>query len=196
MTYLGMNCSTSWVKHFFGGAIICIASSTLFAQDFGVAHWGMTEAEIQQLELRPNLTPFQATNYLIYQVDISGVQQARLVYQFQNGQLAEGRFLFRTVPKHDANQAIQHWQVINDMMTRQYGPPMQQQILSKDGNTQGINDNDWANELASDRLILKQSWQTATTLIQHQLAWSGNHPHHQLWYRPISSASQTNGSNF
>lgn len=162
------------------------------AADFGVAHWGMSMDEVKNLESRSNVTPFGEMNYLIFKVDLAGIEQTRIVYQFQNDRLVEGRFLFRPTSMMDVRAAVRHYQTIKTMISNQYGPPNTDQVLtaSNDG-MMDIAPESYANELASDRLILKSSWSAPTAMLKHQLAWNASKPHHQLHYMPIGSMMGT-----
>jgi len=159
----------------------------LIAADFGVGNWGMSPAEIKQLETRSNLTPFGQTDYLIYEVSLSGIEKTRIIYQFQNGKLNEGRFLFTPRNKLDVSTALLHYRRIKEMMSGQYGPPNIDQTLSSTPNMMDLSPEAYPNELASDRLILKSSWRSSTAYMKHQLAWNVGKPHHQLHYIPIST---------
>jgi hypothetical protein len=160
-----------------------------YAADFGVANWGMTPAEVKNLESRPNLTPFGEQDYLIYRLSLSGIASARLVYQFQHGQLIQGRFLFRTDNPMDVQTVIVQYRRIKAFLSEQYGPPDKDLVLTRDTSTLMLDPTQYANELASDRLILKSQWRSPTALIKHQLAWNNNRPHHQVVYTPSKEIS-------
>lgn len=167
---------------------LSLASSCLKAADFGVADWGMTSTEVKQLETRSNLTPFGENNYLIYDVSLSNIDVARIVYQFTNNQLTEGRFIFKPKNRLDFAQALRQYQTITSMMSAQYGAPsVNQQIYRYPDNTLQSSA-PLVNELAADRLILKTQWQTETATMIHQLAWNNNEPHHQIHYIPNTAA--------
>ena len=172
----------------FAGIWLCASAAT--AADFGVAEWGMSLEQVKHLETRSNLTPFAETNYLIYMVSLNGIDQARIVYQFKQDRLVEGRFIFRTENPLDSQRAIEQYQQIKDMMTDQYGPPNTDFILTPDNSTPAPSE--FANELASDRLILKSSWRSATATMQQQLAWHNNQPSHQLHYVPTNDMADMN----
>lgn len=162
----------------------------LSAADFGVANWGMSVDEVKQLETRTNLTPFGESSYLIFAVDLGGIDKTRIVYQFQNGQLVQGRFLFYPQNVMDATQAVRHYQSIKTMMSGQYGPPNTDDVITRTAEpSMALAPENYANELASDRLLLKSSWRSQTATMQHQLAWNGNKPHHQLHYTPIGAVT-------
>lgn len=191
-----MNCWTSSINKRFSQTLCYLGtlliSSMLAAADFGVADWGMSVDEVKQLETRSNLTPFGESNYLIYAVSLGGIENTRIVYQFQNGRLTEGRFLFYPSNPMDATQAVRHYQSIKTMISGQYGPPNGDHVIPymNDGSMM-IAPESYANELASDRLILKSSWRSQTAQMNHQLAWNGNKPHHQLHYVPTTPMTNT-----
>jgi len=177
--------------------LVLTVVATVSAADFGVGNWGMSTEQVKQLETRTNLTPFGEDNYLVFIVTLPGIQQARLVYQFKNDQLVEGRFIFKANNSLDVATYLDQYQVVKELISKQYGPPNSDQILTLDPMTTALNSAEYANELASDRLILKSSWQSPTALIRHQLAWKFDHPHHQLHYLPLnSSAAITNTDAF
>lgn len=167
------------------------------AADFGVADWGMTPDQIKQLETRSNLTPFTENSYLIYEVNLRGIDRTRLVYQFQNGRLSEGRFIFYTANPVDFSRAASQYRQIVQMMSSQYGPPQLNQQIQRPSSAMTVDTLSIANELAADRLILKTQWRTDSAIMTHQLAWNSNRPHHQIHYLPVSSGSPpTIGSSF
>ncbi|WP_196157998.1 hypothetical protein [Reinekea sp. G2M2-21] len=157
------------------------------AADFGVANWGMTSAEVKQLENRVNLTPFGADSYLIFSVNLPNIDIARIVYQFDQDRLTEGRFIFRTENPFDVSRAVAQYQQIKSMITNQYGPPNADQILTPASQDKSLGNRDIANDLASDRAILKSNWRSPNAIINHQLAWNENQPHHQLHYIPLET---------
>lgn len=166
--------------------IIALFIQTSLAADFGVANWGMTSDQVKQLETRSNITPFGETSYLIYQVNLNGIDRTYIVYQFNNDQLAMGRFLFTSQNPLDTRVAVNQYQTVKNMMTSQYGPPNTDEVLlSQNDGMMELAPESYANELASDRLILKSSWRSPTADIRHQLAWNVSKPHHQLRYSPI-----------
>jgi hypothetical protein len=158
---------------------------SLYAADFGAAQWGMSLAEVKTLESRTNLTPFGQQDYLIYKVVLSGIEQARIVYQFSNRTLVSGRFTFSTNDPLNIEQALAQYQQITSRMSSQYGPPDQDQVLTNKNTGEAPAAADYARELAADRLILKSSWQSASATIRQQLAWQLTQPNHQLVYLPI-----------
>lgn len=159
----------------------------VLAADFGVANWGMTSTDVKQLENRVNLTPFNADGYLIYSVNLANIDIARIVYQFNQDRLTEGRFIFRTENPFDVSAAVKQYQQIKAMISNQYGPPNADQILTRPGQNESSGNRDIANDLASDRVILKSSWRSPSAIIYHQLAWNKNQPHHQLHYVPLET---------
>jgi len=166
--------------------LVCATGfGSLYAADFGVAQWGMTLTEVKTLESRANLTPFDQQDYLIYQVALTGIEQARIVYQFSNQSLVSGRFIFSTNDPFNIAQALVQYQQITSLMSSQYGPPNRDQVLTNPVSRQAPAAADYANELASDRLILKSAWRSPSATIQHQLAWQVTQPNHQLVYLPI-----------
>ncbi len=162
---------------------------SLYAADFGAAQWGMSLAEVKTLESRTNLTPFGQQDYLIYKVVLSGIEQARIIYQFSNRTLVSGRFTFSTNDPLNIEQALAQYQQITSRMSSQYGPPDQDQVLTNKNTKKNTGEApaaaDYARELAADRLILKSSWQSASATIRQQLAWQLTQPNHQLVYLPI-----------
>lgn len=167
-------------------ALILTASAA--AADFGMADWGMTTDQVKALETRPNLTPFSENGYLIYSVTLPGIDQARLVYQFDNDQLTHGRFIFRPNQPLNVVRSIEHYQQIKTLISSQYGPPNTDDMVSRDEQVPAtLSPIDMANELSADRLILKSSWRTENATLFHQLAWNVDRPHHQLHYVPLNA---------
>lgn len=161
-----------------------------YASDFGVAKWGMTQSEVLNLETRPNLTPFNSDGYLIYELQMPGIYKSRIIYQFDNGTLTQGRFLFSPMNERDAQSALTNYQTIKVRLSDQYGPPNNDDVITREQNGMAMMPQSMANELAADRLILKSSWRSQTADIQQQLAWDGRQPHHQLHYRPLLGNSE------
>ena len=194
-----MNYWISLTKHFhfrkLAASCVLLSGFALHAADFGVADWGMTAEQIKNLETRPNLTPFLEQNYLIYQVEIAGIEQARLVYQLQGNQLIEGRFIFSSATPKDAAQALSQYKTVKAMMSNQFGPANIDQTLYAVEPEMQLAPADMANELASDRLILKSSWRSNSATINHQLAWNVDRAHHQLHYIPALSVQPQPASN-
>lgn len=162
------------------------------AADFGVADWGASLEDVKRLEQRNNLTPFGERDYLIYAVELEGIDKTRIIYQFADGKLVEGRFLFSPANALDVAQALRHYQAIKQLISRQYGEPMQDATLTPASETaSALQPADYANELAADRLILKSRWHSETTKLHHQLAWRDDRPHHQLHYLPLQAPMAT-----
>ena len=170
--------------------LVLSLSASLFAADFGSANWGMSSEQVKQLETRTNLTPFGQKNYLIYAVSLPGIQKTRLVYQFSNDRLVEGRFIFNANNTLDVSTFVAQYTTVKALISRQFGPPNSDQVIRPSKADLPITPADYINELASDRLILKSSWQSPTAAIYHQLAWNEDRPHHQLFYRPMTNSSQ------
>ncbi|TCS42431.1 hypothetical protein [Reinekea marinisedimentorum] len=164
-----------------------LASALTYSADFGVANWGMTATEIKQLETRSNLTPFGEADYLIYSVNINGIDTARIVYQFSDNRLTKGRFIFKPQNRLDFARALRQYQTIVSLMTSQYGPASMNQQLHRAPDNALQSNAPMVNELAADRLILKTQWQTDASVMIHQLAWNNNEPHHQIHYIPARS---------
>jgi hypothetical protein len=163
------------------------------AADFGVADWGMSPDDVRALETRTNITPFGVSDYLIFSVTLPAIDKTRIVYQFNNGQLVEGRFLFMTSSPLAVSKAINQYDAIKTMISGQYGPPNTDEIIpanSEASMTMG-DVNSMANELASDRLLFKSSWRSQSATIRHQLAWNTDKPHHQLHYMPLALPAQS-----
>jgi hypothetical protein len=179
------------LRAFFISALLL---NPLFAADFGVADWGMSPDEVKNLETRSNLTPFGVTDYLIFSLNLPGIEKTRIVYQFKNSQLVEGRFLFMTMNPLDITTSLVQYSTIKTMMSGQYGPPNVDKTLTPTNDDTMASLNAPANELASDRLILKTSWSSQSAKIQHQLAWNIDRPHHQLHYVPIESMVPSNST--
>lgn len=166
--------------------VVSLCAVSVWSADFGVANWGMSAEEVRQLETRTNLTPFNAQGYLIYELQMNGIDRARIVYQFDNNGLTEGRFLFFPASQLDVFSAVDNYQKIKTMMSGQYGTPVVDEVIAADPEAMVIAPENIANELASDRVILKSSWRSQTTVMHHQLAWNETKPHHQLHYVPTT----------
>lgn len=173
---------------------LLILCSQSYSSDFGIADWGMSKAEIKNLEIRGNITPITASNYLVYTLKIPGVYKARLIYQFQADQLVEGRFIFTTQNQRDTTAAVMQYNTIKDLMNTKYGSAVFDQALFSETNTPPLSSENYPNELASDRLVLKSNWKSDRVNIVHQLAWNGSEPHHQLHYRSTVAVTNTTDS--
>jgi hypothetical protein len=167
-----------------GLCLMSLGFAPVHAADFGEAAWAMSPAEIRALESRLNLTPIGELDYLIYQADIPGVEQARIVYQFKDLMLIEGRFIFSTNDPLNIQQAVDQYQQILELMNSQYGPAVGKQVLTSQSAEAQPASADYASELAADRLILKSTWRSPSAIVHHQLAWQLKQPHHQLVYKP------------
>lgn len=179
-----INWLTSGVKTLSICVSVLLLSVSAWSADFGVAVWGMSRDEVRQLENRTNLTPFNVQDYLIYELQMNGIDHARIVYQFADNGLAEGRFLFFPASQLDVFSAVENYQKIKTMMTGQYGPPNVDEVITANPDEMLVAPESIANELASDRVILKTSWRSQTAVMHHQLAWNQTKPHHQLHYVP------------
>jgi len=158
-----------------------------FAEEFGVADWGQDAVTIRDQERRPDLTPIGETDYLIYRANLPGVDETRLVYQFENGRLGTGRFIFTARPGSPTDTWLDQFNAVRSLITQQYGDPARQSTLYRPGIDQ-IPPSEWANALQNDNLILKTRWETDTSVLVQQLAWNGDRPHHQIIYRPARAA--------
>jgi hypothetical protein len=172
-------------------ALLCLGLTFLapvtFAEAFGVASWGENLMSIRDQEQRPNLTPMGETDYLVYQASLPGIDETRLVYQFNDRQLTTGRFLFTARQGSPVEDWIDQFRTVRSLISQQYGEPVRQQVLQPAG-AAPIEPSGWAAALRNDTLILKSYWQTETTILIQQLTWNGNRPHHQIIYRPTSTA--------
>jgi hypothetical protein len=166
-------------------SFMLLLSAHVSAADFGIADWGMTREEVIKLESRTNLTPFDKNDYLIYAIDLNGIDTTRIVYQFSNNRLVEGRFIFKPENRLDFAQAIRQYTHIVTMISSQYGQPVSNEQIHRFPEDALQTHAPLVNELAADRLILKTRWQTENTLLVHQLAWNNNEPHHQIHYTPV-----------
>lgn len=166
-------------------ALVCVASPLSFATDFGVATWGMSYDEIKQLETRSNLTPFGETDYLVYVVELPNIDSARIVYQFQNNQLIEGRFIFETIPLNIA-RSIEQYRNVSMLMSSKFGAAKTNETITNNGMPLNSSLASLAQALAADSVIFKSSWQTPTTRLVHQLAWNTDKPHHQIHYTALN----------
>lgn len=155
------------------------------AADFGVAQWGDSLGEVRDRETLPNLTPLSASDYLIYEVTLPGIHRVRLVYEFENGRLHQGRFLFWPVDGAPASAWINQFDQVQSLLSQQYQQPDQRQTLSPEG-ISPPSPAHWAQALEADQLILKNLWQLEGTHIVQQLAWRDQSPHHQAIYRPVT----------
>lgn len=155
------------------------------AEDFGVANWGQSAMAVRDLEQRPNLTPLSERDYLIYEASLPGINRTRLVYQFEDGRLETGRFLFNVAPGSPTNVWLEQFESVRALITQQYGEPAHQQVLQPTGSSNNPPDN-WSDALERDAVILKTQWRTDQTLITQQLAWNGSSPHHQIIYLPVN----------
>ncbi|MEX2366439.1 MAG: hypothetical protein WD601_07505 [Pseudohongiellaceae bacterium] len=174
---------------------LCLGLLTImpatFAEDFGVATWGQSAMTVRDLEQRPNLTPLTERDYLVYQASLPGIENTRLIYQFEDGLLRTGRFIFSADPASPAAAWLTQFETVRALITQQYGEPVQQQVLQPTGTT-GIAPDNWSNALERDALILKTQWLADQTLISQQLAWKENRPHHQVIYHPLDGQDLSN----
>lgn len=155
------------------------------AEDFGVADWGQNSMAVRDLEQRPNLTPLSEGDYLIYEASLPGIDRTRLIYQFDNGRLETGRFIFGVDSQRPISAWLDQFETVRTLITQQYGEPASQEALRPPGSPDTAAQNR-SDALADDALILKTRWRTEQTLITQQLAWNGTEPHHQIIYHPIN----------
>lgn len=166
------------------------------ATEFGVADWGDMRESVLNREERTNRTPLGTSDYLIFEADLPGVHWTRIVYQFGDGQLQQGRFLFQTADSAPTQAWIHQFEQVKALISQQYGAPRSEHHLTPTGSGE-LPPGQWATALEADRLILKTTWVTEHTEIVQQLAWNGSTPHHQVIYRPLDQmASDTGGSAF
>lgn len=164
---------------------LLIVTLPAVAEDFGVATWGQSAMAVRDLEQRPNLTPLTERDYLIYEASLPGINRTRLVYQFEDGRLETGRFIFSVAPGSPTSAWLDQFETVRALITQQYGEPAQQQVLQPAGSANNPPAN-WSDALERDALILKTQWRTDQTLITQQLAWNGSRPHHQIIYLPVN----------
>ncbi|MHA7878174.1 MAG: hypothetical protein ACX931_00150 [Saccharospirillum sp.] len=155
------------------------------ASDFGVATWGDTLAEVRDQEMLTNLTPLTATDYLIYEVELSSIDKARLIYEFTDGRLDSGRFLFWPAETATPAEWIAQFERVRALISQQHQAPDLSETLHPSGVTPPSPAH-WAQALAADQLILKNHWQRNGTRIVQQLAWRETSPHHQVIYEPAT----------
>lgn len=168
--------------------IACVAR----AEDFGVADWGAERQTVIDREIRPNRTPIGTDGYLIFEASLPSVEQTRLVYQFEQNRLRQGRFLFQAAKDAPTQAWIQQFEQVERLVSQQYGSPASQNQLTPGTQAAPTTAAQQATALESDQLILKNRWVTDTTEIVQQLAWKESRPHHQVIYRPLE-ASGTEG---
>lgn len=164
---------------------LLIVTPLASAEDFGVANWGQNAMAVRDLEQRPNLTPLTERDYLIYEASLPGIHRTRLIYQFEDGRLETGRFIFSVAPGSPTSTWLDQFETVRALITQQYGEPAQQQVLQPAGSANNPPDN-WSDALQRDAIILKTQWRTDQTLITQQLAWNGSRPHHQIIYLPAN----------
>lgn len=167
-------------------SVTLMTAFTAQAADFGVATWGQDAMSVRDLEQRPNLTPIGETRYLVYEASLPGIPETRLVYQFDNNQLVEGRFIFKASALSPTSIWLNHFQTVRTLIGQQYGEPERQSVL-RPAEAAPISALERATALENDTLILKTFWHTESAQLIHQLAWNGSEPHHQLIYRPVSA---------
>lgn len=168
--------------------IVSLVSTTAFAEDFGEADWGATRDTVRQAENRPNRTPLDARDYLIYEASLPGVHRTRLVYQFRDDRLVAGRFLFSPKPNADTQAWIDQYQRVRDLITQQYGDPASEKAIPANPDLT-LDRSEWAGALTADMLILKARWEMPGTEVLQQLAWRQQSPHHQVIYRPAGASA-------
>jgi hypothetical protein len=151
------------------------------AEDFVLGKWGDSREQIQSAEQRTNLTPIGTFDYLIYQTDILNLMDVRVIYRFNQDQLAKGVFLF---PTFAPVQAIDQFQQINQILSQKYGEALHSGPVFAEGvmDQEEIN---WPQLLQSDQVVFQAEWHTDRTVIKHQLAHGNGTLHHQLVYQPI-----------
>jgi len=159
---------------------------TAHAEDFGVADWGDSLQSVRNREVRTNRTPLGVGDYLIFEANLASIHRTRLVYQFEQDQLAQGRFLFQPPDNAPVQTWIEQFDQVRNLISQQYGEPRSTQQLRPTGETD-MAPEDRASALAADRLILKTRWVSDGTEIIQQLAWKQSQPHHQVIYRPLGS---------
>ncbi|WP_108125379.1 hypothetical protein [Saccharospirillum mangrovi] len=155
------------------------------AEDFGEASWGDSPDDVRNAETRPNRTPIGEFGYLIYEAELPDIYVTRLVYQFTDGQLTQGRFLFKPSPEAPMQSWIDQFEQVRHLISRQYGEPMADEVLTPASESRPER-LDWAEALSEDRLVLKTRWQNDRTELVQQLAWAGDRPYHQVIYRPLA----------
>lgn len=173
--------------------VLALLPALAMAEDFGRASWGDDLNEVRQAETRPNRTPMGEDGYLIYEAQLPDIHFTRLVYQFTQGQLAQGRFLFRPQPDSPPQAWIDQFEQVRHLISRQYGDPQADEVLTPANVTTTPEKMDWAQALSNDQLILKTRWQTERTELIQQLAWAGNRPYHQVIYRPLQPVGPADG---
>lgn len=172
---------------------LLVHPGVVLAENFGAADWGMSPEAVRQAETRPNRTPIGVSDYLIYEASLPDIHRTRLVYQFQDGGLSTGRFLFEPEPDAAPAAWIEQFERIRSLIGQQYGEPVATEVLQADP-TAELTPADWPGALSNDRLILKTRWRTDETILVQQLAWNQDGPHHQVIYRPVNSMADTSGS--
>lgn len=163
------------------------------AEAFGVADWGDSRQSVLNREERTNRTPLGVTDYLIFEANLPSVSKTRMVYQFEQGELVRGRFLFEP-PENAPTQAwVDQFDQVKTLISQQYGSPRSEHQLRPTGSTD-LAPGDRAPALEADRLILKTRWVDNGTEIVQQLAWNEDRPHHQVIYRPMGSTDSGEGA--
>ena len=120
---------------------LLIVTPLASAEDFGVANWGQNAMAVRDLEQRPNLTPLTERDYLIYEASLPGIHRTRLIYQFEDGRLETGRFIFSVVPGSPTSTWLDQFETVRALITQQYGEPAQQQVLQPAGSANNPPDN-------------------------------------------------------
>lgn len=131
--------------------------------DFRQAKWGMSKEQVVASEGKPaSDTP----DRLLYQTDVAGLKAA-MTFEFVNGKLAKAGYAL--MEKYvEPNQYIINGARWVEGLKEKYGEPKP--------DTQWLNDlyrNDqkkWAFAISAGHLIVRNSWETERTKIQHIIA--------------------------
>lgn len=180
------------------GTFSLYLSSFATATDFGVAKWGDKRDAIASTEERSNYTPENQMDYLIYGLEVLGIPNARLVYQFRDQSLSQGSFIFKETYS-EASAYIRNFDDLTTLISKKYGIPSRNGPIWLE-NVDPSQNPDPGNGLMADKLYFQAVWNTDRTVIEHQLSNNDGKIFHQITYRPsdtvLADIFETDGGVF
>jgi len=146
--------------------VVIVTTFTATSQDFRKASWGMSPSQVKASESSELVE--KSPDLLVYKTTLAGYD-AYAGYIFADGKLTRAKYIL-AVTHFNNNDYIPEYEMLNDLLKKKYGKPIEDEIDWKSREFETRDKTDWGYEIRMGRLVLYSVYRTTTTEIDAVLS--------------------------
>ncbi len=161
------------MKNYVTILLFFVFASPSSAQDFRKISWGMSVEQVKEIEGKELLD--ENEHLFVYKVSVEGMD-ALLFYKHESNKVIRGGYAFQN-NYINKNAYIEDFQALKDLLTDQYGGPVNDEVLWKNPKY-SVDVDSYGLAVGEGNLVYLAGWDAGTTKIE--LALHGNNSRHFL----------------